>query len=113
MFLALALTWVHVQGRQRSVVIFECALHDAFLALALVDVEVFGAHIEVILVALSKVQTVGIDGLSVVAGSANRSLFRACGCQALGLLHHAEEAEVLRVDEDGGAPITHLAIVAD
>lgn len=93
--------------------VFESSLNLAFLPIAAVDVEVLGAHVEVVLVSLCEVEAMGVDGLPVVACPANRGLFgRSCG-HILRFFGDTQETEVLRVNKDGRAPIAHLSVVAD
>ena len=83
MLVALALSRVHLHGGQGRVMVLEDALDAAVLLLTLVDLEVFGAHIEVVLLALSEVETVGIHWLTIITSSANSGLLRGRGCLIL------------------------------
>lgn len=70
MLFALTNARVHVDRGNGGVVVFKCPLHEAFCALvALVDSEVFGADVEDFLLALGEVETVRVDGLSIVAAA--------------------------------------------
>eukprot|EP00353_Schmidingerella_taraikaensis_P004611 CAMPEP_0185570676 /NCGR_PEP_ID=MMETSP0434-20130131/2906_1 /TAXON_ID=626734 ORGANISM="Favella taraikaensis, Strain Fe Narragansett Bay" /NCGR_SAMPLE_ID=MMETSP0434 /ASSEMBLY_ACC=CAM_ASM_000379 /LENGTH=150 /DNA_ID=CAMNT_0028185865 /DNA_START=560 /DNA_END=1012 /DNA_ORIENTATION=+ len=93
--------------------ILEDALDAAILLLALVNFEVFRAHIEVVLLTLGEVETVSVDRLSVVASTANRGLVGCRSRRILRLLCHREEGEALGVEQRRRSPIAHLAVVTD
>ena len=111
---ALALTWVHMNVSQGSMMIRKDALDIAILLLAEVDVEVLRANIKVVLVSLGKVEAVSIDRLPVVLATADWRLIRRHCCNpALSLLLRTEERVSLRVYKHSRSPIAHLTIVAD
>ena len=111
---ALALTWVHMNVSQGSMMIRKDALDIAILLLAEVDVEVLRANIKVVLVSLGKVEAVSIDRLPVVLATADWRLIRRHCCNAtLNFLLRTEERVSLRVYKHSRSPIAHLTIVAD
>ena len=74
MLVALALPWVHLQGCQRRMVVLEGRDYAAILLVALVDVEVLRAHVEVVLLTFSEVEAVGIDRLPIICGATDWGL---------------------------------------
>ena len=114
MLLTLADTWVHVHGCDWGVVMLASPRYSAALPnIALIDVEVLGANVEVLLFSFREIQAVRIDLLSVLsAGYRALSLLR-CYVGVRGVLRNAEEVERLRVYEHSWPPIAHLSIVTD
>jgi len=110
---ALALPWVHLYRCEWCMMILEDALDAAILLLALVNFEVFRAHIEVVLLTLGEVEAVSVDRLSVVASTSNRGLVGSRSRRILRLLCHREEGKALGVEQRRRSPIAHLAVVTD
>ena len=94
--------------------VLQRTLDGAVLSLiALINVEVFGAYIEVLLLSLSKVHTVSVDLLSSIASATDRCLFSRGRCRVRCIFDSSKEVECRRINERSGSPTAHLAIVTD
>lgn len=88
-----------MDGCDRCIMMLAHLVHSAALAnIALVDVEVLRAHIEVLLLTFGEVQAVCVDLLAILS-ACNRALglLRRGRCISW-VLGDAKEVEVLRVD---------------
>ena len=113
MLLTLTHSGVYVHRSDRGIVVLIGPLYGSILPLvALVDVEVFGAYVEVLLLTLGEIQAVCVDLLFILAGR-DRALGFSWGIGVGWVLWNAQEVERLGVDQDRGTPIAHLSVVAD
>ena len=114
MLLALADTWMNVHGSDWCIVVLACSLYGTSLPnIALIDVEVFRAHIEILLLTLREIQAVSVDLLPILTAS-YRTLSLLSRCTSIGgVFWYAQEVERLRIHKHGRPPIAHLSIVTD
>ncbi len=76
MFFTLTLTGMHMHGRHWGIVVLKNVLYFSLISLiAHIDIEIFRANIEVLLVTFCKVKSVCVNRLAVVRCSSDRWLF--------------------------------------
>ena len=114
MLLTLTNTWMHMHRCDWRIMVLTRSLHCTSISnIALIDVKVFRAHIEVFLLSLCKVQTVCVDLLTVLPAS-NRALgLLRRGSRISWVFGYAQEVERLRVDEHSWPPIAHFSVITD
>ena len=116
MLFTLSDTGMYVDGGDWSIMVFKRSLHSAALSgiLALIDVKVFRAYIEILLLSLGEVEAVGVDLLLLVAlCPANCRLIGRYLGWVLVILCCSQEIKVLGIYEYSWSPITQLAIITD
>ena len=114
MLLTLTDTRMHMHGCDWRIMVLARSLHCTSISnIALIDVKVFRAHVEILLLTLGKVQTMCVDLLTILPAR-NRALglLRRGRCVSW-VFRYAQEVERLRVNEDSRPPIAHFSVITD
>ena len=103
-----------MHGCDWRIMVLARSLHCTSISnIALIDVKVFRAHVEILLLTLGKVQTMCVDLLTILPAR-NRALglLRRGRCVSW-VFRYAQEVERLRVNEDSRPPIAHFSVITD